>query len=184
MDFSRTYYSKNFSKNKLYLSQNLYSNFTRDNISARKILSTNNDVRYKSLSTSPMKNSANKNHVTKNTLKSINKLISQKVENSRKLRTQLNSFYKQEIKYKIRKSGKYKSLFEKTEISNSNYDNFLTNLDKKLINSKLKSNKKKINFFYINNNRTSNLNKFNINTSNFTQQENNKSGISFNSKKI
>ena len=76
MDFSRTYYSKNFSKNKLYLSQNLYSNFTRDNISARKILSTNNDVRYKSLSTSPMKNSANKNHVTKNTLKSINKLIS------------------------------------------------------------------------------------------------------------
>ena len=147
MDFSRTYYSKNFSKNKLYLSQNLYSNFTRDNISARKILSTNNDVRYKSLSTSPMKNSANKNHVTKNTLKSINKLISQKVENSRKLRTQLNSFYKQEIKYKIRKSGKYKSLFEKTEISNSNYDNFLTNLDKKLINSKLKSNKKKFNFF-------------------------------------
>ena len=183
MDFSRTYYSKNFSKNKLYLSQNLYSNFTRDNISARKILSTNNDIRYKSLSTSPMKNSANKNHVTKNTLKSINKLISQKVENSRKLRTQLNSFYKQEIKYKIRKSGKYKSLFEKTEISNSNYDNFLTNLDKKLINSKLKSNKKKFNFFYINNNRTSNLNKFNINTSNFTQQENNKSGISFNSKK-
>ena len=54
--------------------------------------------------------------------------------------------YKEEIKTKIRKSNKYKSLFEKTEISNSN--NSKNELEKKLITLKLKSNKKKIQFYY------------------------------------
>ena len=181
MDSSIAFYSNNLSKNKLYLSQHIYTNYTRDNKLVKKVFDYNNDIKYKSISNSPMKNTS-ENYITKNALKSINKLISHKLDKSRMIKTQLNSFYKQEIKYKIRESNKYKSLFEKTEISNSNYDNFQTNLDKKLINAKLKWNKKKLNIFNINNNRTNNLNKFNINTSNFTPQENTKSGKSFESK--
>ena len=181
--FSRTFYSNNLSKNKLYLSQNIYTNYITDNKTAKKINYTNNDIKYKSISTSPMNNTS-ENHITKNTLRSINKLISHKLDKCRKIRTQLNSFYKQEIKYKIRKSNKYKSLFEKTEISNSNVDNFQSNLDKKLINAKLKWNKKKYNFFNLNYNRTNNLNKYKINTSNFSPRENNKSLTSFESNPI
>ena len=151
MDFSRTFYSNNLSKNKLYLSQNIFTNYTTENKSAKKIYYTNNDIRYKSISTSPMNNTS-ENHITKNNLKSINKLISHKLDKSRMVKTQLNSFYKEEIKYKIRKSSKYKSLFEKTEITN-NFDNFQSSLDKKLINAKLKWNKKKYNFFNINSNK-------------------------------
>ena len=179
MDFSRTFYSNNLSKNKLYLSQNIFTNYTTENKSAKKIYYTNNDIRYKSISTSPMNNTS-ENHITKNNLKSINKLISHKLDKSRMVKTQLNSFYKEEIKYKIRKSSKYKSLFEKTEITN-NFDNFQSSLDKKLINAKLKWNKKKYNFFNINSNKTNNLNKYKINTSNFSPRENNKSLASFES---
>ena len=179
MDFSRTFYSNNLSKNKLYLSQNIFTNYTTENKSAKKIYYTNNDIRYKSISTSPMNNTS-ENHMTKNNLKSINKLISHKLDKSRMVKTQLNSFYKEEIKYKIRKSSKYKSLFEKTEITN-NFDNFQSSLDKKLINAKLKWNKKKYNFFNINSNKTNNLNKYKINTSNFSPRENNKSLASFES---
>ena len=125
-------------------------------------------MKYKSLSSSPTNNSS-KNCVTKDALKSINKLISEKLEKNRKLKLKLNSFYKEEIKFKIRKSNKYKSLFEKTEISNSNYD-----LEKKLINTKLSSNKKKNNnHYYINttNANDTNINTFYLNGSNISKTE-------------
>ena len=177
MDFSKTFYEKYSTKNKLFLSQNAFNDYTKynrdKNKSAKKIFYFTNYMKYKSLSTSPTKNSS-KNCITKDTLKSINKLISEKIEKNRKLKLKLNSFYKEEIKFKIRKSNKYKSLFEKTEISQSNYD-----LEKKLINTKLKSNKKKNNYYYINttnttntNNINININTFNLNTSNISKPEN------------
>ena len=173
MDFSKTFYIKNSTKNKLLLSQNIFGDYNKynhvKNKSAKKIFYFTNYMKYKSLSSSPTNNSS-KNCVTKDALKSINKLISEKLEKNRKLKLKLNSFYKEEIKFKIRKSNKYKSLFEKTEISNSNYD-----LEKKLINTKLSSNKKKNNNYnyYINttNANDTNINTFNLNGSNISKTE-------------
>ena len=174
MDFSKTFYEKYSAKNKLFLSQNVFSNYTKNNRdknkSAKKLFYFTNYMKYKSLSSSPTKNSS-KNCVTKDTLKSINKLISEKIEKNRRLKLKLNSFYKEEIKFKIRKSNKYKSLFEKTEISHSNYD-----LEKKLINTKLKSNKKKNNYYYINTTNTTNTNNININTFNLNTSNISKPG--------
>ena len=98
-------------------------------------------------------------------MKTISKLLNEKFEKSLEFKEQLKSFYKNDIKSKIRKSNKYKSLFEKTEISDSN--NFNSDMEKMLINSKLKSktNKKKFNYIITNTNNSNNfdLNSFNIN---------------------
>ena len=157
MEFSKTFYS---SKNKLVLSKNIFGNYLRDNKSAKKLFYITNYKNYNSFSTSPTNNSS-KNCITKNTLKSIQKLMSERMEKNREIKTQLKTFYKEEIKTKIRKSNKYKSLFEKTEISNSN--NSKNELEKKLITLKLKSNKKKFNFIITNVNK-SNSNNINLNT--------------------
>ena len=183
MDFSRTFYRKNSTKNKLILSQNIFhNNFIRDNKSAKKLFyNTHNNINYKSLSSSPTNNSSN-NCVTKNTLKSINKLISEKLEKSKNVKNKLKYFYKDEIKYKIRKSTKYKSLFEKTEISNSNYENIKTDLDEKIFNIKLRTRPKKINYYINTPNNTNNninINLLNYNSNISTKKELNKSGISY-----
>ena len=155
MDFSKTFYARNSSKIKLFSPNNLVGNYIRDNKSEKKLFYITHYRQYNSFSTSPTKSSS-KNCITKNTLKSINKLMSEKLEKSREIKTQLKTFYKEEIKIKIRKSNKYKSLFEKTEISNSN--NLNPELEKKLINSKLKSNKKRFNYFITKTNISNNLN--------------------------
>ena len=155
MDFSKTFYS---SKNKLLLSKNIFGNYLRDNKSAKKLFYITNYKNYNSYSTSPTNNSS-KNCITKNTLKSINKLMSERIERHKEIKTQLKTFYKEEIKTKIRKSNKYRSLFEKTEISNSSKNE----LEKNLINLKLKSNKKKFSYIITNANK-SNSNNININT--------------------
>ena len=126
MDFSKTFYS---SKNKLLLSKNIFGNYLRDNKSAKKLFYITNYKNYNSYSTSPTNNSS-KNCITKNTLKSINKLMSERIERHKEIKTQLKTFYKEEIKTKIRKSNKYRSLFEKTEISNSSKNELEKKTDK------------------------------------------------------
>ena len=174
MDFSRTFYMRKSSKNKLFFSKNLFDNYIRDNKSAKKLLYVTNYKSYNSFSTSPT-NSSSKNYMTKSNLKTINKLISEKLDKTREVKTQLKNFYKNEIKLKIRKSNKYKSLFEKTEINNSN--NFKSELEKHLITLKLKSNKKRINYLktYTNNSNNLNINTFHLNSNNCSKINNNKS---------
>ena len=165
MDFSKTYYQKN----KLLLSSNFFKNSFHGNKSTKKMFYATNYKKFYSTSTSPTTNSS-KNCITKSTLKSLNKLMSEKLENSLRIKKQLKSFHKQEIKYKIRFSNKYKSLFEKTEIND---------IEKNLINYKLKSNKRKFNYFYTNTNDNISKN-FNINnSSNYMKKESDKSRISY-----
>ena len=168
MDFSRTFYIRNSSKNKLLLSKNIFNNYERSNKSAKKYFYITNYKKYNSFSTSPTNNTSN-NYVTKNTLKSINKLISGKLEKSKDIKAQLKNFYKDEIKNKIRRSNKYKSVFEKTEVNNSN--NMNKEFEKQMIQLKIKSNKKKFNYIITNANNTNitnnnyNINTYNLNTS-------------------
>ena len=129
MNFSKTFYSRKPSKNKLILSKNIFFNSARGNNS---IFYNTNYKKYNSFSTSL--NKSTKNFISKNELKTISKLLNEKFEKSLEFKEQLKSFYKNDIKSKIRKSNKYKSLFEKTEISDSN--NFNSDMEKMLINSK------------------------------------------------
>ena len=170
MNFSRTFYSKKPSKNKLYLSKNLFWNTIKDNNS---IFYNTNYKKYNSFSKSLNKSS--KNFISKNELRTISKLLSEKHEKKEELKEQLKTFYKNEIQAKIRKSTKYKSLFEKTEISDPN--KFHSDLERVLINSKLKSksNKKKFNFIITNTNNSNNfdLNSSNINSVDFIKKSDN-----------
>ena len=170
MNFSKTFYSRKPSKNKLILSKNIFFNSARGNNS---IFYNTNYKKYNSFSTSL--NKSTKNFISKNELKTISKLLNEKFEKSLEFKEQLKSFYKNHIKSKIRKSNKYKSLFEKTEISDSN--NFNSDMEKMLINSKLKSktNKKKFNYIITNTNNSNNfdLNSFNINSVELSKRNDN-----------
>ena len=87
MDFSKTFYARNSSKIKLFSPNNLVGNYIRDNKSEKKLFYITHYRQYNSFSTSPTKSSS-KNCITKNTLKSINKLMSEKLEKSREIKTQ------------------------------------------------------------------------------------------------
>ena len=100
MDFSKTFYRKNSTKNKLILSQNIFhNNFIRDNKSSKKLFyNTHNNINYKSLSSSPTNNSSN-NCVTKNTLKSIKKKIKMQIKRLKKIKKEQIGKLKQKNSY-------------------------------------------------------------------------------------
>ena len=139
MDFSRTFYKTNNYKNiiQLELSKNNPNKFNYNKELKKNSFYYGNLDYNKLIKTSPK----NKNAITNKMIKTINEFKSSKsIKDSI-----LNNFHNEIIKLKIRKNRKYKSLFDKIDISSpSNYLFKSPQTEKKLINIKLKSNKNKL----------------------------------------
>ena len=145
MDFSKTYY-KNKHKNhiQLELSKTGFGKYNYDKEIKKDFYYGN----FNSFSMDTPIHSSSKNSVTNKTLKNLNDFKSSKSSKDKIINNQLQNFHTEAIKIKIRKNKKYKSLFDKIDISSPSENIFQTpqlkEMQKKLINLKLKSNKTKI----------------------------------------
>ena len=178
MDFSKTYYkSKNHKKNiQLELSKTAFGHFNYN----KKLKNSFFYGNFNSFSTDNPNKTPSQNIITNKMLKTITKFRSSKSSKDKIINQNLQHFHTQAIKLKIRKNKKFKSLFDKIDISSPSNNMFqspkLKQMQKNLINLKLKSNKNKIFDHIFDNNRNS----MNLNYSEKIQKDNNK----FNNNKL
>ena len=171
MDFSKTFYkSKNYKKNIfLELSKTTFGQFKYNN----KLKKSFYYGSFNSFSTDNTNKTPSQNIITNKMIKTITKFKSSKSSKDKIINKHLQHFHTQAIKLKIRKNKKFKSLFEKIDISSPSNNMLqspqLKKMKKNLINLKLKSNKNKI-FNHIFDN---NINSINLNYSEKIKKENN-----------
>ena len=147
MYFSKTFYKNQNSRKKikLELSKTAFGKFNY-NKKPKSTFYYGKNLNSFSMDT-PIKTSSN-NIITNKTLKELYELKSSKSTKDTIINNRLQNFHTEAIKIKIRKNKKYKSLFDKIDISSPNENIFLSpqlkKAQKKLINLKLKYNKNRI----------------------------------------
>ena len=146
MDFSKTFYKTKIHKNNIQieLSKTGFAKYNHNNKLKKGFYYGD----FNSFSMDTPIHSSSKNSLTNKMLKTLNNFKSSKSSKDKIISYQLQNFHTEAIKYKIRKNKKYKSLFDKIDISSPSQNMFqspqLKKMQKKLINLKLKSNKNKI----------------------------------------
>ena len=147
MYFSKTFYNNQNSRKKIKieLSKTAFGKFNY-NKKPKSTFYYGKNFNSFSMDT-PIKTSSN-NIITNKTLKELYELKSSKSTKDTIINNRLQNFHTEAIKIKIRKNKKYKSLFDKIDISSPNENIFLSpqlkKAQKKLINLKLKYNKNRI----------------------------------------
>ena len=146
MNYSKTDYKNKFlqNKNQLELSKTTFGKFNYNN----KLKNSFYNGRFNSFSMDIPIQTSTENILTNKILKTINKIRSSKSIKEKVINKKLKNFHTESIKLKIRENNKYKSLFDKIDLSSPNENLFkspqLKNKERILINLKLKYNKNKI----------------------------------------
>ena len=146
MDFSKTFYKNKNQKNnfQLELSKTGFAKYNYNN----KLKKGFDYGNFNSFSMETPIHSSSKNSLNNKILKTLNNFKSSKSSKDKIISYQLQNFHTEAIKFKIRKNKKYKSLFDKIDISSPSENMFqspqLKKMQRQLINLKLKSNKNKI----------------------------------------
>ena len=164
MKFSKTFYNTNYNnKIKSEFSKSSFGKFYKNSKLIKNSFFYGN---FNSFSSDNPIKTTSKNNITNKILQTINKVKSSKSIKDKIINKHLENFHTEVIKLKIRKNMKYKSLFDKIDLSSSNVNLFqspqLKKMQKKLINLKLKSNKKQI-FNHIFDNNINSINFFDSN---------------------
>ena len=182
MDFSKTFYNSKKFKSKIQLE---FSKTKLNNLYDDKFIKNHSyKPNYKSVSLINSKKTLSQNVITDEIIKKVNSININKSNKNREKANNFINFHTQTIKLELRKHIKYKSLFDKKDLSTPCESIFLSSKPntqnyKRLTNLKFKSNKNKLFSKF--------LEKYN-NIDNLQTENNKKTEISFfnefNNKKI